>query len=350
MRYYLSLNQAIVAPLTGISPTCITFARSNAMASKTNNFKKNFLRLLVTGFVAANVIAFVHAYTFTHFADAPVERTKDPSELSAVSKIKILFAGIDNPRPSHKATPKRPYKTLEIVSTEKLEGWYVKHPGAKGTVILFHGYAGEKSSLLERAEEFYLLGYNTLLMDFMGSGGSEGNATTIGFKEAEQVKDCYDAIHRTDENIILFGTSMGAAAILKSLDDHDIDPSAIILECPFGSLYKTVSARFDMMGVPSVPMASLLTFWGGVQNGYWAFSHNPYTYAESVKCPTLLLFGEEDDRVSKEETERIFSNLKGRKTLKIYPHVGHHIFSDENKSNWIRDVSTFMKEYGKDHS
>ncbi|HEY3403552.1 MAG TPA: alpha/beta fold hydrolase [Ohtaekwangia sp.] len=313
------------------------------MSKKTGNFIKIVSWSLFAGVVALNIVAFVHAYTFTHFTADTVERTKDPSELSPLSKIKILFTGIDNPRPRPRSFPKKPFQTIEIVSTEKLEGWKIPTLHARGTVILFHGYAGEKSSLLSRADEFNRLGYNTVLIDFMGSGGSSGNATTIGFEEAEQVKDCFEAVHQSGEtNIILFGTSMGAAAILKALDDYAFSPTGIILECPFGSLYKTVTARFKMMGIPDFPMAAVLTFWGGVQNGYWAFGHNPYTYAQSVQCPTLLLFGEQDDRVSKEETEMIFSNINGPKTLKVYPDAGHQIFTSENEHNWIRDVSAFV--------
>lgn len=98
------------------------------------------------------------------------------------------------------------------------------------------------------------------------------------------------------------------------------------------------------MNVPAVPMAALLTFWGGVQHGYWAFDHNPSEYAKAVRCPTLLLFGEKDDRVSIEETKEIFNNLKGKKTLFTYRDAGHNVFSDNNKSNWIKDVNQFLKE------
>lgn len=216
-------------------------------------------------------------------------------------------------------------------------------PHAKGTVILFHGYAGEKSSLLTRAKEFRKLGYNTVLVDFMGSGGSSGDGTSIGYTEAVQVRDCFEYISKQSKHVILFGTSMGAAAILKAMDDYILPVASLILECPFGSLYKTVCARFELMHVPAVPMAALLCFWGGVQNGYWAFSHNPSTYAKSVSCPVLLLFGEDDDRVTREETDLIFANLKGRKHLKVYTGIGHAIFTKSNEKLWVKDVASFLR-------
>ncbi len=144
--------------------------------------------------------------------------------------------------------------------------------------------------------------------------------------------------------IILFGTSMGAAAILKAMKDYPLKPAALVLECPFGSLYKTVCARFDIMGVPSFPMAGLLCFWGGIQNGYWAFGHNPSTYAKAVRCPTLLLYGTQDERVTLEETEAIYTNLAGPKTLRVYPNAGHDMFIAPNRMAWINDVVSFVAE------
>lgn len=305
--------------------------------------KRRIFWALLALFISMNVVAYQHAYKFTHFTKDGLTRTKDPKELTALSKVKLLFTGIDNPKPKNRFLPSKDYQTIKVSSTELLECWQIKVPNAKGTVIMFHGYAGEKSSLLERANQFLKLGYQVFLVDFMGSGGSEGDGTSIGFKEAEQVKDCFNYISNEGEhNIVLFGTSMGSAAILKAMDDYSLNVQSIIMECPFGSLYKTTKARFKLMHVPSFPMASMLCFWGGVQNGYWAFAHNPSEYAKSVTCPALLLYGEQDNRVSAEETESIFNNMKGRKALKKYPQAGHDVFTERNRAQWIEDVSQFL--------
>lgn len=304
---------------------------------------KNVIKLTVAGFIIVNAIAFVHAYKFTHFTSPNAARTKDPKELSAVEKMKILLIGIDNPKPVPAAFPTRPYTTLSIKSNMHLEAWLIEVEKSIGTIVLFHGYSGEKSSLLTRAEEFNKLGYNTLLVDFMGSGGSDGNSTSIGFIEAKEVNSCYSYLKYSGENNIhLFGTSMGAAAVLRSVMLYNLNPTSIILECPFGSLYQTTRARFNLMGVPAVPMAGILTFWGGFQQGYWAFGHNPEEYAKDISCPTLLMYGEQDDRVSMKETQTIFKNLQGKKVLATYPNEGHQIFTPENKMNWINDVTSFL--------
>ena len=78
--------------------------------------------------------------------------------------------------------------------------------------------------------------------------------------------------------------------------------------------------------------------------GYWTFGHNPSSYAKSVTCPALLLFGERDDRVSMEETQDIFGAMNGKKVLVTYPEAGHNLFTPENKANWVHDVTSFMAD------
>ncbi len=300
---------------------------------------------MIGAFTLMNVVAFFHAYKFTHFVNGELVKTKDARQLSITAKIRALFLGIDNPRPVNKVVPAGPFETVRLHSNKEIECWRIKTKSAlvKGTVVLFHGYSGQKSSLLDKAEEFRQMGYNTMLVDFMGSGGSEGNQTTIGFHEAEEVKTCVDYLRREGEHpIYLFGTSMGAVAILKAINDHGVEPSAIIIECPFGSMYQTTCARFRSMHVPAFPMAALLDFWGGVQNNFWAFGHNPAEYAKAVDCPVLLLYGEQDEKVSRQEIDEIYTNLSGVKQLKTYPRAGHENYLRRYRQQWTQDVHAFL--------
>jgi pimeloyl-ACP methyl ester carboxylesterase len=137
---------------------------------------------------------------------------------------------------------------------------------------------------------------------------------------------------------------MGAVAIMKAINDYQIKPEAIIIECPFGSMYQTVCARFRSMNVPAFPMAGLLVFWGGVENGFWAFGHSPTEYAKNITCPALLLYGAQDEKVSKEETDVIFANLNGKKELKIYQEAGHENYLSKYKNEWTQDVEAFLHQ------
>ena len=83
-------------------------------------------------------------------------------------------------------------------------------------------------------------------------------------------------------------------------------------------------------------------FWGGTQNGCWAFGHEPTEYAKKINCPTLLLYGEKDNRVSREEIDTIYSNLSGEKVLKTYPLSGHENYLNKYKKEWTADVGAFL--------
>jgi pimeloyl-ACP methyl ester carboxylesterase len=292
-----------------------------------------------------NFIAYQQAHSFTHF----VRGLKSVAEpVSVTDKLKFVFEGIDLPRPDNgPAAPSRPYDTLRINGDKDLECWLVRADSARGTIALFHGYRGCKASMLPKAEELLRLGYSTLLVDFRGSGGSEGDATSIGYHEADDVKLCYDHLVASGEkNIYLLGTSMGAAAVMKALHDHpDLRPSAIVLECPFGTMYETTAVRFKERGVPVVPMVALTVFWGGAQSNFWAFSHNPADYASKIDCPSLLVYGERDVKVGRAETDTIFNHLKGEKELCLFPNAGHDNYFIEYKDEWVERVGRFLEAH-----
>ena len=291
-----------------------------------------------------NIIAFFHAYKFTHFTENNSEKTKSPEKLTSLEKIKTLFFGVNNPKPKNVKLPTQNYEVVKLKSNKEIECWLVRNEKQRGTVILFHGYGGEKSSMIDKSNEFIKMGFSTLLVDFMGSGNSEGNQTTIGYKEAEEVRTAFDYIKENGEkNIYLFGTSMGSVAIMKCINDYKIKPKGIIIECPFGTMYQTVCARFNKMNAPTFPMAGILLFWGGIQNGFWGFSHNPTEYAKNINCPTLLLYGEKDKSVSRNEIDEIYKNLKGIKNLCVYKKTGHENYLKKNKVEWNKNITEFIK-------
>lgn len=303
---------------------------------------KRILYLLLFVLIMFNLVAYFHAHKFTHFVETNEAKTK--KELSSLEKLNVLMFGINNPRPKNKSIPEQDYVTFYVESSVKLECWSIDVLNPKGTIILFHGYGGEKSSLLDKSKIFNELGYNTVLVDFSGSGGSESNKTTLGYFESKQVFDVYKNVSKKEiKNIYLFGTSMGAVAIMKALAENEINAAGVILECPFGTMYETVVSRFEIMNVPAFPMADLLMFWGGVQNGFWAYNHNPTEYAKQIETSTLLMYGAKDKKVSFTEIKEIFENLKGKKELKVYKEVGHENYLNKYEKEWRKDTESFLK-------
>ncbi|MEZ4884331.1 MAG: alpha/beta fold hydrolase [Chitinophagales bacterium] len=311
---------------------------------------KFFLRITIWLFILLNVLTYIHAYKFTHFSleDKKIERSKGIEQLTMMDKLALIPFGVDHPKPQNEVLPTKKYERVTFPSRgeKEIEGWLLPVENAKGTVILFHGYLGVKSLQLEEAYGFNEMGYNALMIDFLGHGGSEGKSTSIGYGEAVDVIYAYYFAEEElmEDNIVLFGASMGAAAILRALSISDIQPAAILVECPFGSMQQTIQNRFTVLNAPSFPTSQLLVLWGGLQNGFWAFKHNPADYAKAVRTPTLLMYGKKDSRVMLEETESIYQSLSGYKHLQIFENSGHQSYCRNEHELWMQSVEVFLEE------
>src|SRR5688572_26087071 len=133
---------------------------------------RRIVYFLLAVFLLMNAVAFMHAWRFTHFSENAENRTASPDQLGTWEKLGVLFTGVNNPRPVNTVTPSTPFETLILQGEKQAECWYIPTENAKGTVVLFHGYCSKKSALLGKSEAFIGMGYNTLLVDFMGSGNS----------------------------------------------------------------------------------------------------------------------------------------------------------------------------------
>ena len=315
---------------------------------------KRLARLLVAGLlsgvVSVNILAFMQARAMTRFLEEG-ERTARPEQLSLFERVSVIVSGVHIPRPGNSSTPAKYNLDFQVQrfaspNGSTLEAWYV--PGAETLplVLLFHGYAVSKSSLLNAARVIHELGYGALLIDFYGSGGSSGSGTTIGVKEADDVAATVEYARRTwkDRKIVLYGISMGGAALLRAVAVNGVKPDAVIVEATFDSLLNTGKNRFRSMRLSSWPFAELMLFWGSVQSGFNFFSHNPVDYARSVNCPTLILHGENDERVTLDEARTIASAIGTKARLVAFSGVPHMPIVDARPDQWRREVANFLEQ------
>jgi len=112
---------------------------------------------------------------------------------------------------------------------------------------------------------------------------------------------------------------------------------------PFASIVKAEEGRIKMMGLPAEPLARLLTFWGGVEHGFWAFNMQPAEFAKKIDCPVLLQWGANDPRVSRQEVDDIYNNINTTKKLVVYDNSAHESLCKKEKEKWVDEVSSFLK-------
>jgi alpha-beta hydrolase superfamily lysophospholipase len=304
---------------------------------------------VIVPLVLLNVLSYLHARAFTHYAAATA--TARPPSLTGWKKLGVLVMGVTLPRPENYTTPAAvdlPCTTHTIsLADGSLEAWHVAADSPRGLAILFHGRGGCKSGVLNEAAAFHEMGYDTVLIDFRCGGGSSGSECTLGVREGEDVAVAL-AFAREQwpgRQVVLYGQSMGSAAILRAIAHNGAAPDAVILECPFNRLLTTVGHRFEAMGLPSFPLAELLVFWGGAQHGFNAFAHNPVEDAAAVTCPGLVLNGAHDTWVHPEESEAVCATLGGARQFELFAEAGHQPCLSADAGRWKRLVGEFLTEH-----
>jgi alpha-beta hydrolase superfamily lysophospholipase len=329
------------------------------MHLKIRNRKKLMWIIAITilvCFALLNVSAYMHAYRMSHFVSGGTPTPK-PESLSLFQKIKILITGVTVPKPQGEEKPSdrnMEYSNISLVTEDKirLDCWHIPAEKSRGMIVMFHGYASCKAYLLAETELFNKAGWEVLLVDFRGSGDSDGSTTTLGTSEAEEIATALNWAKQKagQKPVILFGTSMGAVAIMNAIHRKTANPDAVILECPFDRMLNTVKNRFDVMGVPSFPSAHLLVFWGGVQHGFNGFKHNAVDYAESITCPVLLLHGSDDPRVTKSEIKNIKQNIKTNCTFHIFEETSHESYCQAMPEEYRTVTSQWLENFSESHN
>lgn len=199
------------------------------------------------------------------------------------------------------------YRDLTLTTADgvDLAAWYVpvSEAGAP-TVLLCHGLLDSKWSMLRLVPWLHDAGYNVLLFDFRGHGGSDHEPTTIGPKEVLDVQAALDWLEAegVGDQIAGLGMSLGAAALVNTaIEDERLD--ALVLDSLFADWDDTNFAEGYRLPpdwlVPDVP--------------------NPVELMPRVHVPVLIIHG----------------------TADILTHVEHahrlHAVANEPKALWLND-------------
>ncbi|HEX2883385.1 MAG TPA: alpha/beta hydrolase [Candidatus Limnocylindria bacterium] len=190
-----------------------------------------------------------------------------------------------------------------------LAGWYV--PAGSGaaptsaTVVLAHGWGGNKSTMLDRAAVLHEA-YNLVLFDFRNHGQSGEAPTTQGVREAGDLRAVLDWLQATKapEQVALFGVSMGGASALSVADD-DERVDVLVVESTHATLANAAQARLDQAGYPlSLPGSWAILLGSLLRTGEDVSAADPIAAASRLDGqPVLFIHGDLDDSIGPTDAE-----------------------------------------------
>jgi pimeloyl-ACP methyl ester carboxylesterase len=190
----------------------------------------------------------------------------------------------------------------EVVTPDgvHIAGWYVpagNDMGPEGpTVILMHGYGGNKSTILG-----YGVGlhgdFNLVAIDQRNEGRSTGTATTSGVLEQDDLRAIIDWLERTKgpRHIGVLGNSLGAAGAITEAR-HDPRVEALALDSMHTRLVYQFEQRLSHHGHPSYPGTWAVFIGAWLRTGLNLGDADPAdALADLAGRPMLLTHGTADD-------------------------------------------------------
>jgi uncharacterized protein len=203
----------------------------------------------------------------------------------------------------------------------RLTGWFLPARGkAKGTVIHFHGNAGNMTGHFGYVDWLPFAGFNLLVFDYRGYGQSEGRPGREGVYQDSLAAIQYVGTRKdVDPNrLLIFGQSLGGAnAIAVVGGENPEGVRAIAVESAFSSYRQIVRDK-----IAQIPILSLLRWplsFVVVTNG-----RSPdAVIADIAPIPLLIFHGTHDRVVPYSHGKRLFEKAGDPKALIPIPEAGH---------------------------
>jgi pimeloyl-ACP methyl ester carboxylesterase len=272
---------------------------------------------------------------------------------------------IKSPEPDEMSSPGNyglPFTELLFPSRDglTLHGWFIPAQGlsafslededwatgSKGTVVFCHGRFGSKDADLKYAPFFREAGYNSFLFDFRGHGRSEGDYSSFGFHERQDLLGAIDFLgEKGVESVGVIGFSLGGAVGITTAATCE-EIRAVIADGGFVELRSTLARGAQERGLPLVLIRLLGPFilrLAGRRVGGDLEESDPLRWVDKIAPRALLIIhGGQDPYVSTDDVRRLYDRAGEPKELWMVPEAGHRQVDEIHPEEYQERVLTFF--------
>ena len=254
--------------------------------------KNNWLNILKKLLIAIGIVVIISVITTigigNYFVNYAILRMGNGGDREVKNKEVVEVASIDNETERIIEENREEEKQLanqwsNTIKNEKVEitandgitlkgTEYIKDEQINDWVIVLHGYRSNPESVISIGRHFSEKGYNVLIPYMRATGESEGKYIGMGWLDKDDLKCWIDLIikQNNNSNIILHGSSMGAATVLMaSGDELPSNVKAIIEDSGYTSVWdifaSEAKARFNL---PAFPVLNMFEIVANVRANY----------------------------------------------------------------------------------
>ena len=217
-------------------------------------------------------------------------------------------------------------KKIKIPSDDELNSWYFEKNKNFKTLLFFHGNAGSIENRIYKLNDLSKLDLNYLIIAYRGFSGNKGSPSEEGlYKDARAAKYWLNLNNINDQNIVIYGESLGTAVAIDLAKDHKF--AGVILESPFTSMLK-LSRKY----YPWIPTGLLLKD-----------KYETDKKIKKVSTPILILHGRKDNIVPFEMGETLFNQANNPKYNYFVDNDDHMMDFNDELINTINNFISSLK-------
>lgn len=216
---------------------------------------------------------------------------------------------------------------------------------AQRNLLLCHGYSRSKERLFNLIKLFPE--DNILIFDYRAHGESQGDYTTIGFYEKDDVLAAYKflEVHEQTKNLPIFGVgvSMGAVSLLGAAA-HGASFKGLVIDSAFKKLDEQLAKMFpEKTGLPLQPF---MTFCSTIFEYLCSCSMkdvNALAWIQKIKAPIFIIHSNHDRLADVSAAHELYAGISGQKKLWIVDHAHHAGIYKKYPQDYFEQVSQFFK-------
>ncbi|UJF15611.1 alpha/beta hydrolase [Jeotgalibaca sp. MA1X17-3] len=194
-------------------------------------------------------------------------------------------------------------------------------------VVAVHGYGDQASKMTRWIRPFYEHGYNILAPDLRGHGKSEGDYIGMGWHDRLDLLDWVKTItnQNLDAEIVLFGVSMGAAAVMAASGEALPPQVKVIVEdCGYTSVSDVFSYQLaDLFKLPNFPVMNAANSITKLRAGFDIYKASAVNQVKKSTTPMLFIHGDQDTFVPFEMLDQVYQAAQVEKEKVVIPGAEH---------------------------
>lgn len=235
----------------------------------------------------------------------------------------------------------------------KLDAWYVANPHKTNkTVVIAHGFAGDKTKMTMYGQMFLNLGYNVLLPDDRAAGKSEGNLIGFGWTDRKDYVRWINQIVQKNPQveIAMFGVSMGGATTMMTAGEKlPSNVKVFIEDCGYDTVKNEIDyqaqSMYHMPTLLRIPLVNVVSGISKIRAGYTYGEASSIAQLHKNHLPMMFIHGGADKFVPTAMVYKNYEATQGPKELWVVPGVGHSMAFAKDPVKYASKVQSFLDRY-----